>query len=258
MRWIAALVLMTAPALAQSDCIALSGLEPQVIPATYAPEQGVAIRYLDHAMFALTLPGGLMAVTDYNGDIGDTEPGVVTMNHYHDTHFTPTPDPRIPLVVPGWGSFGRPASVDIDLGPLRLRNVTTDTRGPFGEGGAQDGNSIFIFEAEGLCIVHLGHLHQALSPAKRAMIGRVDVLMAPVDGGYTMSQDAMAAEIRALHPRIILPMHWFSEAGLAGFVAAMPDLPVTRLPGPDLVVTRETLGESRIVILSPALFPPGD
>ena len=258
MRWIAALVLLTSSALAGSDCIALSSLQPQVIPAAFTPEEGVAIRYLDHAMFALTLPDGLRAVTDYNGRIGGLVPDLVTMNNYHDSHYTPAPDARIPLVVPGWGSLGLPAALDIELGALRLRNVTTDTRGPFGEGGALDGNSIFIFEAEGLCIVHLGHLHQDLSPAKRAMIGRVDVVMVPVDGGYTMSQKAMAEQLRALDPRIILPMHWFSAAGLAAFLAQMPDYPVTRAAGADLTVTRDTLGEPRILVLTPALFPSGE
>ncbi|NBZ89850.1 MBL fold metallo-hydrolase [Stagnihabitans tardus] len=260
MRALLVLALVFAPGLAraQSDCIALAANAPSVIPAAFAPEEGVAIRYLDHSMFALTLPDRLMAVTDYNGHIGNPEtvPAVVTMNHYHDTHFTRTPDPRIPVVLPGWGTFGHPAAVDLDLGPLRVRNVTTDTRGPFGEGGEQDGNSIFIFEAEGLCIVHLGHLHQELSPAKRAMIGRVDVLMVPVDGGFTMSQEAMAAEIRALHPRIVLPMHWFGPETLKGFLATMSAWPVEILAGPELVVTRDSLPEApKIVLLTPALFP---
>jgi hypothetical protein len=55
---------------------------------------------------------------------------------------------------------GIPAEHRLDLGDMLVRNVTTDTRGPFGEGAQRDGNSIFIFEAAGLCIGHLGHLHQ--------------------------------------------------------------------------------------------------
>ena len=260
MRALVALALALSPglALAQSDCIALAANEASVVPAAYVPEEGVAVRYLDHSMFALTLPDGLLAVTDYNGHIGnpDTVPAVVTMNHYHDTHFTKTPDPRIPVVLAGWGTFGHPAAIDLDLAGLRVRNVTSDTRGPFGEGGEQDGNSIFIFEAEGLCIVHLGHLHQELSAAKRAMIGRVDVLMVPVDGGFTMSQDSMAAEIRALHPRIVLPMHWFGPDTLAAFLATMSSWPVETIAGPELVVTRESLPQApKIVLLAPALFP---
>jgi L-ascorbate metabolism protein UlaG (beta-lactamase superfamily) len=260
MRGLFALLMFLWPgaALAQSDCIALAANPSVVIPVAYAPTEGLRIRYLDHSMFALTLPDGLMAVTDYNGHIGnpDVVPGVVTMNHYHDTHFTRTPDPRIPVVLPGWGSFGHPAAIDLDLGPLRIRNVTTDLRGPFGEGGEADGNSIFIFEAEGLCIVHLGHLHQELSPQKRAMIGRVDVLMAPVDGAFTMSQQAVVAEIRALHPRIVLPMHWFTPEVRDGFLALMARDFTLREMGPEADVTRESLPLTpEVWVMTPALFP---
>lgn len=244
------------PALAGSDCIALASREAEIVPVVSVPVAGVTIRYLAHAMFALTLPDGMMAVTDYNGEIGDALPAVVTMNHYHETHYTAHPDPRIPVVLKGWGSFGHPAAVDLDLGPLHIRNVTTDLRGPFGEGGEADGNSIFIFEAEGLCIVHLGHLHQRLSAAKRAMIGRVDVLMVPVDGGFTMDQGAMAEEVRSLHPRLVLPMHWFTEDVRSAFLAKL-GYPV-RATGPEVTVTRETLPQApEVLVLTPALFPRG-
>ena len=258
MRWLALTLLWTLPAAAAvpSDCIALAEAGPRIERAAFVPEAGVSIRYIGHSMFGLILPDGLLAVTDYNGQIGAALPGVVTMNHAHDTHFTDHPDPRIPVVLRGWGSPGLPAAIDVTLGALRIRNVTTDLRGPFGEGGAQDGNSIFIFEAEGLCIVHLGHLHQELSLAKRAMIGRVDVLMVPVDGGFTMAQAAVAEEIRALHPRIILPMHWFTPATRDAFLALMPDYPIRRLDGPEITVTRDSLPERpEILLLTPALFP---
>ena len=178
------------------------------------------------------------------------------MNHYHDTHFTNHPDPRIPVVLKGWGTFGHPAAIDLDLGRLHIRNVTTDLRGPFGEGGEADGNSIFIFEAEGLCIVHLGHLHQELSAAKRAAIGRVDVLMVPVDGAFTMSQEAVVHEVEALHPRLVLPMHWFTPEVLSRFLALMARDFAIAEGGPDVTVTRESLpARPQVLVLTPTLFP---
>jgi hypothetical protein len=159
-----------------SACLAMSEGEAQVIPAAFgAPLEAetVRIRFLGHASFALETAGGTLAVTDYTGYIGnpDVVPNAVTMNIAHDTHFTDTPDPRISLVLRGWGDIGQPAQIDEELGDLRVRNVTSDLRGPFGEGGRKDGNSIFIFEAAGLCIGHLGHLHQVLSDAQHAAIG---------------------------------------------------------------------------------------
>lgn len=263
MKWALALCVLAFPAWAEgripSDCIALAQGEAQIVEVALRQDE-VAIRYLDHASFAIATPH-LLAVTDYTGTLGGASvvPDVVTMNNAHDSHYTDHPDPRIPLILKGWPGPDGPAAFDLDLGEMRVRNVTSDLRGPFGEGALRDGNSIFIFEAAGLCIGHLSHLHQILTPAQRGAIGRLDVVMVPVDGAFTMSVAAMADEVRKFHPRIVLPMHWFSEEGLAQFLAALQDdFTVTLAEGPDLVVSRETLPQRpEILVLRPALFGAG-
>jgi L-ascorbate metabolism protein UlaG (beta-lactamase superfamily) len=246
----------------QSSCIALAGMPADLHLAAFGDplDQGVVrIRFLGHASFALETPGGVVAVTDYTGYIGNPEvvPDVVTMNIAHDTHYTDTPDPLIPHVLRGWGPFGTPAVVDLEVGDLRIRNVTTDLRGPFGEGGRKDGNSVFIFETAGLCIVHLGHLHQIPSAAQYASIGRVDVLMVPVDGGYTLDLDSLVGVVRRLRPRIVLPMHWFNGAGLTRFQAAMlADFEQLAPGGPEIEVGLDLLPDApQMLILDPALIP---
>lgn len=115
-------------------------------------------------------------MTGYTGYPGarDVVPDGVTMNQAHDTHWTAAPEPRIAHVLRGWPEAGRPAEQRLDLGAMLVRNVTTDTRGPFGEGAMRDGNSIFIFAAGGLCIGHPGHLHRIPSEEQYAAIGRLD------------------------------------------------------------------------------------
>ncbi len=266
MRSLLALALMTAPALADaprdSACIALAAGEARVIPAAFGDplaQDSVRIRFLGHASFALETPGGKSAVTDYTGYLGnpDVVPDVVTMNIAHDTHYTDTPDPRIPLVLRGWGDLGQPARIDEEIGDLRVRNVTSDLRGPFGEGGRKDGNSIFIFEAAGLCIGHLGHLHQVLSDAQHAAIGRLDVVMVPVDGGFTMDPDSMAAVVNRFRARLVLPMHWFSADGLVSFIKRMqPSFEVEIAEGSEVVVSLDSLPRRpTILVLEPALIP---
>ena len=244
-----------------SDCIALAQAGPNVVPVAFgAPlaEDMVRIRYLQHAMFAIE-GGGLLAVTDYTGDIGNpvVVPDIVTMNNAHSTHYTDFPDPRIPLVLRGWGPAGLPAAIDLDLGEMRVRNVTTDLRGPFGEGARKDGNSIFIFEVAGLCIGHLSHLHQIPTPAQYAAIGRLDVVMVPVDGAYTMDVADMADVVRRLHARVVLPMHWFTPEGLAQFLVQLQGDYVISVPGsPEIEVSRAALPEKPVVVvLEPTLIP---
>jgi L-ascorbate metabolism protein UlaG (beta-lactamase superfamily) len=71
----------------------------------------------------------------------------------------------------------------------------------------RNGNSIFIFETADLCIGHLGHLHTSLTDTQYAQIGRLDVIMVPVDGRNTLSQSAMSELMQRLRPSVILPMH---------------------------------------------------
>lgn len=261
-----ALLALTGVAFAEgrrdSACLAMSEGEARVIPAAFgAPlaEETVRIRFLGHASFALETPGGKAAVTDYTGYIGnpDVVPDVVTMNIAHDTHYTDTPDPRIPLVLRGWGELGQPARIDEEIGDLRVRNVTSDLRGPFGEGGRKDGNSIFIFEVAGLCIGHLGHLHQVLSDAQHAAIGRLDVVMVPVDGGFTMDADSMASVVNRFRARLVLPMHWFSADRLVAFVKRMEaGFEVDVASGPEVEISLDSLPRRpTILVLEPALIP---
>ena len=238
-----------------SDCIALSALTPAVVPVRFdLTADQVRLRYLQHASFAIE-SAGLLVVTDYTGESGGVVPDVVTMNNAHDTHYTDHPDPGIPLILRGWGEAGRAAVIDLDLGDMRIRNVTTDLRGPFGEGARKDGNSIFIFEVAGLCIGHLSHLHQIPTPAQYAAIGRLDVVMVPVDGAFTMDVAEMADVVRRLHARVVLPMHWFSDEGLARFLVQLNgDFTIVVPGGAEMVLSRAGLPERpEVVVLQPAV-----
>ncbi len=212
---------MTGTALAQSgganqpvsQCQAIAQGLPHVVFARFSPaavkDEPVKISYLGHSTFFLETPGGVTIATDYNGWYQPpVTPVVVTMNKAHSTHYTLTPDPAIRYVLKGWSDVpGEKADHDVVVGDTYIRNVTTDIRA-FGSGAMEhDGNSIFIFETAGLCIGHLGHLHHELTDAHYAEIGRLDILMVPVDGGLTMGLDSMSRVVKRLNASIILPMH---------------------------------------------------
>ena len=182
----------------------------------------VRTQYIDHASFVIETPGGLTAVTDYNGYTGmrDWVPDVVTMNNAHITHWSAYPDPRIPHVLEGWSDGVGPKEHALDLGEMLVRNTHTDVRSRSGS-VRENGNSVFVFEAAGLCIGHLGHLHHPPDDAQYASIGRLDVVMVPVDGGYTMATAEMAEVVRRFRSSIVIPMHWFSGASLEMFLDDM-------------------------------------
>lgn len=245
-----------------SHCIALAQGVPDlevIHRASFTapvPEFSVRISYVDHAMFLIQTEGGLSAVTDYNGFLGpaDFVPDVVTMNRAHGTHWTAVPDPAIPHVLPGWNPAG-PGPVEhyVDLGEMVVRNVATDIRGRFGGAAEPGGNSIFIFEAAGLCIGHLGHLHHVPSDAAFAAIGRLDVVMAPVDGGLTLPLPEMIEVLTRLRSSIVIPMHWFSGVSLGAFLAGMEEeFRIDVRDGRALEVSLRSLpSEPTVVVLRP-------
>jgi len=162
------------------------------------------------------------------------------MNHAHRTHYTDTPDPAIKYVLRGWNPEGGPARHDLRVGDVHIRNVTTDIRGSFGR--IPDGNSIFIFEIGGLCIGHLGHLHQELSPAQLGLIGRLDVVLVPIDGSYTMAQSSMLEVLKELKARIVIPMHFFGPATLGRFIASASSMfDIETKSSPVIVLAAATL-----------------
>src|ERR671917_177512 len=94
---------------------------------------------------------------------------------------------------------GGPARHDLQLGDMRVRNIPTNIRDLWGGGGTQyDANSIFVFETAELCIAHLGHLHHTLEPSHLRKLGRIDVVLVPVDGGYTLDTDGMIEVVKAI------------------------------------------------------------
>ena len=78
-----------------------------------------------------------------------------------------------------------------------------------GQLGAKRGsNTVTLIDMGGMRILHMGDIGHPLSPRLIEKIGRVDVLMIPVGGYYTI--DALqAADIKAaLTPRLTIPMHY--------------------------------------------------
>ena len=204
--------------------------------------------------YYIDTPGGVRIATDWSGAYRMGRlPDVVTMNRAHSTHYTLFPDPRIPHVLHGWGDDGGPAKISEKIGDVFIRNVTTDIRRYFGDTSGQnmikDGNSIFIFEVAGLCIGHLGHLHVKLDDSHFAAIGRLDILMVPIDGTYTMSLDGISEITRRLRASVVLPMHRF-ETPLEDFMQRIgKDFVIDRRSERTLRISRETLPTTPTVII---------
>lgn len=69
--------------------------------------------------------------------------------------------------------------------------------------------TIYIIEAEGLRVCHLGDFGQSeLSSAQLEEIGDIDILMVPVGGVYTIGAKEAAETVNQIEPKIVIPMHY--------------------------------------------------
>jgi L-ascorbate metabolism protein UlaG (beta-lactamase superfamily) len=229
---------------------------PRAIPAALrlaALAAGeVRLTYVGHATFLIESPQGVRIATDYNDYVRPRVlPDIVTMNHAHSTHYTDRPDPGIKLVLRGWRDDGRPAGHDVGFKDVHVRSVSTNIR-TWGGDTERYGNSIFVFEIGGLCIAHLGHLHHTLTQSQLDELGRMDVVMAPVDGSYTLDLDGMVEVLQSLHAQMIIPMHFFNTFTLERFLTRMRQTyRVEMQPTPSLVVSKQTLPSSPTVVVLP-------
>jgi L-ascorbate metabolism protein UlaG (beta-lactamase superfamily) len=162
--------------------------EQSVFVDPFAPLEGVA-------------EGGLRF--DYP-PVGEVEPDLLLITHEHFDH----------------------NAVDVVGGsPQILRSTAGTFESPVGEvvavasehddaAGTQRGpNTIFRFTLDGLRLSHFGDFGQSeLRAEQREAIGEVDVLLLPVGGGPTVGGEAAAAIVRALRPRLVVPMHYRTEA----------------------------------------------
>ncbi len=221
----------------------------RITPAQATTEGAVRITYAGHSTYVIETPAGVRIATDFSGVYGgDPLPRVITMNKAHRTHFTDVPDARVEYVLRGWNPEGGPAKHRLVVDDVYIRNVPTDIRGWDG-GLERDGNSIFIFEVAGLCIGHLGHLHHRLEDAHYGAIGRLDVVMVPIDGGMTQSLGNMTEITTRLYSSMILPMHRHSTP-MREFLSMMGEgFAVDFRSGRTLEVSLKTLPDRPTIVV---------
>ena len=81
------------------------------------------------------------------------------------------------------------------------------------EKGAQRGkNTAFVIDVDDVMICHLGDLGHVLTAEQVAEINGVDVLLIPVGNVSTIGAVQAAQIVRQLEPKIVIPMHYKTEA----------------------------------------------
>lgn len=76
------------------------------------------------------------------------------------------------------------------------------------QGSERGPNTIFVIEADGLRLCHLGDLGHDLDEATLEKIGKPDALFIPAGGFYTFEPEAAAALALKIGARLTVPMHY--------------------------------------------------
>ena len=169
------------------------------------------IKFLGHAAFMITSDDGVKIITDpyktgpgFNyGEINESA-DFVAASHDHFDHANVDAIGGNPQVM-------RRAEVASAKG-IEFKGIISYHDD---EGGRMRGNNvIFCFELDGLRVCHLGDLGHLLDEKQKVEIGKVDILIIPVGGYYTIDAKTATEVCDQLKPGVIFPMHYRTDKGL--------------------------------------------
>jgi L-ascorbate metabolism protein UlaG (beta-lactamase superfamily) len=162
------------------------------------------IRYLGHSAFELKGKSASLITDPFDPDkVGLAWPKnisatIVTVSHQHADHNRADLIEGTPLVIDLPGEYEKSG--------IRINGFESFHDG---SSGSERGiNTIFHIEYEGLTIVHCGDLGHQLDDDTLEQIGTVDILCVPIGGHYTIGPEEAVKVVRAIDPRIIIPMHY--------------------------------------------------
>jgi L-ascorbate metabolism protein UlaG (beta-lactamase superfamily) len=210
------------------------------------------IKWLAHSAFLITADSGTRILTDpyttnerhRHGDIKETAE-IVTVSHGHGDHNNVAAVKGNPQVLDSIEIKG------VTDKSIKIRTVATSHDDA---GGSKRGpNIIFCLDVDGVKICHCGDLGHVLTGAQVKAIGKVDVLMVPVGGFFTVDAAAATKVCEQLKPKIILPMHYKTVNiglpidGVDDFLKGKSN--VTRSAGSEIEVKADKLPVSAQIIL---------
>ncbi len=191
------------------------------------------LTYYGHSTFLLAADGTTILIDPFNPDCGytlpDIAPTAVAVSHEHFDHSYVQAAKGDPKVIRGLVDEGKNwAKIDERVGPVRLTTVPTYHDGS--QGKERGRNAMFVFEAEDLRVVHSGDLGHLLDAEQVRAVGRPDVLLIPVGGFYTIGPADADKVIAAVKPRLVIPMHYKTEATRGWPIGSLDDFTRGKTP----------------------------
>ncbi|MDY7040917.1 MAG: MBL fold metallo-hydrolase [Chloroflexota bacterium] len=207
------------------------------------------ITWYGHSCFRLRDRNVTIVTDPYGPGIGYTLPklraDIVTVSHTHADHSFVSGvkgNPRV-LSVPG----------EYEIAGVFITGIPTyhDKK----KGAERGKNTAFLLEFDGLSVCHLGDLGHVPTQSQVEALSQiqVDVLLVPVGGESTINAAQAAEVVSLLEPRIVVPMHYKTQAltvKLASVNKFLKAMGLSKLPEQDgLKITSSNLPEETQVVL---------
>lgn len=180
------------------------------------------IQWIGHSSFLITSSNNTKILTDpFPNTIGykvkDIYTDIVTISHHHFDHNC------LENIKGDYVVLDNPGEVLCEKIIFKgfqsyHDEVNGAKRGP---------NTIFTFTVDDITICHLGDLGYILDENEINALGKVNVLLIPVGGNYTIDNKEAAKLCKKINSNIIIPMHYhtpslnFELSGLDDFLISM-------------------------------------
>ncbi|MFC2068147.1 MBL fold metallo-hydrolase [Chloroflexota bacterium] len=211
------------------------------------------IKWLGHSSFIITSDSGTKIITDPFTTGGSLSYGeikesadIITISHTHGDHNNVATVRGNPVVV-------RESAV---IEGIKFKSMTTYHDDAYGNKRGK--NVIICFTVDEIRVCHFGDLGHKLNNKQITELGKIDILLIPVGGFYTIDANVASQICYQLKPRIIIPMHYkndkcdFPIASLDEFLKGKKG--VSRQEASDMEFKPSELpATTRIIALRPAL-----
>lgn len=168
------------------------------------------IFWYGHSCFRFTETGFASVVTDPFDSISignaplQLSADIVTISHNKPGHNHVSAINNDAFIIDGAGEY--------EIGGVYV--IGLQTNGQLKIPDPSERNTLYIFDYNGINIVHLGGIDRVPTQNEIEEIGTVHVALVPIGGSNSFNATKAAEVISLLDPNIIVPMHYMTEHSL--------------------------------------------
>ncbi|MFX0134362.1 MAG: MBL fold metallo-hydrolase [Candidatus Hodarchaeota archaeon] len=209
----------------------------------------VKIRWCGHNCFEITGKDVVIATDPFNGKmVGLVTPDIcadiIMSSHNHGDHWHKKTAEN--MCNEGAEIIKWENKTFENIKGVKIKGVATAHDD--NEGKSRGQNTVYVFTVDGLTLCHCGDLGHTLKDEQIKEIGKIDILLIPVGGIFTIDPKAATKVVEQLNPKLVIPMHYYHE-GMASMFSALSTIDdfikdkknIKKIDVSEAEVTKETL-----------------